>query len=90
MDWKLFATTFATLFVAELGDKTQLACIMLTSKSRNPVTVFVASSLALTMVSLLGVIFAALICRYISPEIMKRVAGAGFVALGVLIFFDRL
>lgn len=90
MDWKLFATTFATLFVAELGDKTQLACIMLAADSRKPWTVFAASSLALVVVSLLGVLFAAFICRVIPGDILKRVAGAGFVALGVLIFFNKL
>ncbi|THB70495.1 MAG: hypothetical protein D6E12_02805 [Desulfovibrio sp.] len=90
MDWKLFATTFVTLFIAELGDKTQLACIMLAAESRKPWTVFLASSLALVLVSLLGVLLAAFICRWISPEIIKRVAGAGFVVLGALIFFGKL
>jgi len=90
MDWKLLATTFATLFVAELGDKTQLACVLLAADSKKPWTVFVGSSLALVTVSLIGVLFASLICQYIPPGIMKKVAAVGFVVMGTLIYFDKL
>ncbi len=90
MDWKLLATTFGTLFVAELGDKTQLACILLTSKTEKPWTVFLGSSLALVLVSALGVAFAAFICQYIPTDVVKKVAAVGFVLIGVLIFFDKL
>jgi putative Ca2+/H+ antiporter (TMEM165/GDT1 family) len=90
MDWKLLATTFATLFVAELGDKTQLACVLLAADSKKPWTVFLGSSLALVSVSLVGVVFAALICQYVPAEIMKKVAAVGFVAMGMLIFFDKM
>ena len=90
MDWKLLASTFGTLFVAELGDKTQLACILLAAKTRSPWTVFLGASVALVLVSLLGVIFADLICRVVDPAIIKKIAAAAFVGLGVLIFFDKL
>lgn len=89
MDWKLFAATFGALFVAELGDKTQLACMLMTAKSGKPWTVFVASALALTLVSLLGVLVADFVCQFVSPEIIKKTAAVGFVAIGVLIFFDK-
>lgn len=90
MDWKLLATTFATLFVAELGDKTQLACMLMTAETRKPWTVFLGSSLALVTVSFLGVMVANVICQYIAPEIIKKVAAAAFVVMGVLIFFDKI
>ncbi len=89
MDWKLFATTFGALFVAELGDKTQLACMLMTAKSGKPWTVFVASALALTLVSLLGVLVADFVCQFVSPQVIKKTAAVGFVAIGVLIFFDK-
>jgi putative Ca2+/H+ antiporter (TMEM165/GDT1 family) len=89
MDWKLLATTFGTLFVAELGDKTQLACVLLTSQTQKPWTVFVGASLALVLVSLLGVVFANFICNYIPAEVIKKVAATAFIAIGVLIFFDK-
>ena len=89
MDWKVFATTFGTLFIAELGDKTQLACMLMTAKTEKPWTVFAASSLALVLVSFLGVMFAQVICQYVSETVIKKVAGTAFVAMGVLIFFDK-
>ncbi|WP_243545875.1 TMEM165/GDT1 family protein [Pseudodesulfovibrio tunisiensis] len=90
MDWKLLATTFGTLFVAELGDKTQLACMLMTAKTQKPWTVFLGSSLALVLVSLLGVLFAQFICQYVPASIIKKVAAALFVVMGVLIFFDKI
>lgn len=90
MDWKLFLTTFATLFVAELGDKTQLACMLMTAETRKPWTVFLGSSLALVTVSFLGVMLAGFVCQYISPNIIKKVAAVAFMFMGVLIFFDKL
>jgi len=90
MDWKLFATTFATIFVAELGDKTQLACVLTAADSRNPWVVFVGSALALVATSLLGVVFAEFICNFVSPAVIKKVAAVAFVVMGVLIYFDKL
>jgi putative Ca2+/H+ antiporter (TMEM165/GDT1 family) len=90
MDWKLLFSTFATIFVAELGDKTQLACVLTASESRNPWVVFAGSSLALIATSLLGVIFAEFICNFVSPDIIKKVAAVAFVLMGVLIYFDKM
>ena len=90
MDWKLFATTFATIFVAELGDKTQLACVLTAADSRNPWVVFAGSSLALIATSLLGVLFADFICNFVSPAVIKKVAAVAFVVMGTLIYFDKI
>lgn len=90
MDWKILATTFGTLFVAELGDKTQLACMLMTAKTQKPWTVFLGSSLALVLVSFLGVMFAQFVCQYVSPAIIKKVAAVSFVIMGCLIFFDKI
>ncbi|MFP4315664.1 MAG: TMEM165/GDT1 family protein [Desulfovibrionales bacterium] len=90
MDWKLLATTFGAIFVAELGDKTQLACILLAAETRKTWTVFLGASLALVAVTLIAVVFAQFICNYIPAGILKKVASVGFVIMGVLIFFDKL
>ncbi len=90
MDWKLLATTFGTLFVAELGDKTQLACMLMTAKTEKPWTVFLGASLALVLVSFLGVMFAQFICQYIPTDVIKKIAALAFVLMGVLIFFDKV
>jgi Ca2+/H+ antiporter, TMEM165/GDT1 family len=90
MDWKLFASTFGVIFLAELGDKTQLACIMLAADSKRIWTVFFGASLALVTVTLLGVVFAQIICQFVPAQLIKKIASVGFIVLGVLIFFDKL
>ncbi|HCO11649.1 MAG TPA: hypothetical protein DIT19_00280 [Desulfonauticus sp.] len=90
MDFKLFLSTFATLFLAELGDKTQLACVLLTAQSRKPWTVFLGSSLALVSVSLLGVLLADFICNFLPTATIKKVASLGFIVVGLLMFFEKI
>lgn len=83
MDFKLFATVFATIFVAELGDKTQLATLLYASDASHPkLTVFAASAAALVLTSALGVLAGGVIAEYVSPKVVRWVAGAGFIAVG--------
>lgn len=89
MDLKLFATVFATVFVAELGDKTQLATVLYASDASHPkLTVFAASAGALVLSAGLGVLGGAVIAEYVSPKIMRWVAGAGFIAVGVWVLLS--
>lgn len=90
MDWKLVATTFALLFVAELGDKTQLAVITMTCKHQKPWAVFLGATVALAAVTLLGVLGGQVIGRVVPTAILQKVAAAGFVVLGVLMWFRVL
>ncbi|MGE4291308.1 MAG: TMEM165/GDT1 family protein [Desulfovibrio sp.] len=90
MDWKLFLSAFGTLFLAELGDKTQLACVLMAARTEKPWAVFFGASLALVLVSFLGVMFAQLICNYVPQALIKKVAAIGFVVMGGLIWFDKL
>ena len=84
MDLKLFATVFATIFVAELGDKTQLATLLYASDASHPkLTVFAASASALVLTSALGVLAGALVSEFVSPRILRWGAGLGFIAVGV-------
>ena len=84
MDLKLFAMVFATIFVAELGDKTQLATLLYASDASHPkLTVFAASASALVLTSALGVLAGALVSEFVSPRILRWVAGLGFIAVGV-------
>ncbi len=90
MDWNLFVTTFFTIFMAELGDKTQMASILMAAKTKDIWTVFAAASLALVSVTLLGVLFADLLTSVLSPSLIKKMAGMLFVAMGILIFFNKI
>lgn len=90
MDWKLVLITFGTIFLAELGDKTQLACILMAARTEKPWSVFAGASLGLVTVSLLGVLFAQVLCQYIPTDLVKKGAAVAFVVIGVLIFMDKI
>ena len=89
MDWKIFLTTFGTIFLAELGDKTQLAAIMMTSKTKLPLSVFIGASLALCLVTLVGVLFGEGLIAVIPEHILKRGAALAFIVIGLWMFFGK-
>jgi len=88
MDWKLFASTFAAIFIAEMGDKTQLATLSLSATGSRWV-VFAASASALVATSLVAVLAGDVVARYIPPIWIKRAAGGLFVAMGLLFLFGK-
>jgi putative Ca2+/H+ antiporter (TMEM165/GDT1 family) len=89
MDWKVFLTTFGTMFLAELGDKTQLAAIMMTSKTKLPLSVFMGASLALCLVTLVGVLLGEGLIAVIPQNTLKKVAALAFVAIGFWMFLGK-
>ena len=90
MDLKLFATVFSTIFVAELGDKTQLATLLYASDAAHPkLTVFAASASALVLTSALGVLGGSLVAEYVSPKVVRWIAGLGFIAVGLWVLLAR-
>jgi putative Ca2+/H+ antiporter (TMEM165/GDT1 family) len=84
MDWKTFATTFGAIFVAELGDKTQLATLSMSAGARAKWAVFAGSALALIATSAIAVLVGTAITRAVPAVWLRRVAGAVFIVLGVL------
>ena len=90
MDFKLFATVFATVFIAELGDKTQIATLLYASDGSHPkMTVFAASAAALVATSAIAVLAGSLLSQYVDPKIVRWFAGLGFVAVGIWILVAR-
>jgi Ca2+/H+ antiporter, TMEM165/GDT1 family len=83
MDWKLVGTTFAAVFVAELGDKTQLATLSFASTGQSKWSVFVGSALALIATSAIAVVGGEALSRVVPPLMLQRAAGVAFVAIGV-------
>ena len=80
----------ATIFVAELGDKTQLATLLYASDASHPkLTVFAASATALVLTSALGVLAGSLVAEYVSPKLVRWIAGLGFIAVGVWVLLAR-
>ena len=90
MDWKIFGTAFLTLFLAELGDKTQLAIITLTAKTDSKVAIFLGASAALVLVSLLGVLVGGILSQYVPTEWLQRVVAVAFIVIGILMLFGKL
>jgi putative Ca2+/H+ antiporter (TMEM165/GDT1 family) len=84
MDLKIFLTVFAAVFLAELGDKTQLATLLFASdKAVSKLTVFAAASMALIVATAIGVLAGGIVSQYVSPKALHYAAGAGFIAIGV-------
>ena len=84
MDLKLFATVFSTVFIAELGDKTQLATLLYAADaSKSRITIFLGAALALIFTSGLGVAAGSFVAEYVHPRYLSWAAGVGFVAIGV-------
>lgn len=84
MDIKLLFTVFASVFVAELGDKTQLATLLFAAdKDVSKLTVFAGASMALIVASGIGVLAGSMISQYISEKYLHYTAGIGFIAIGI-------
>lgn len=83
MDLKVFAAVFGTVFLAELGDKTQLATLLFASKEPGSLwTVFAAASLALILASAVAVAAGSFVAAYVEPKYLSWVAGMGFIVIG--------
>ena len=83
MDFRVFITTFGMIFLAELGDKTQLATFCFSAESESRLAVFLGSAGALVLTSLIAVVFGAALCRLVPANYIKAGAGALFIVLGV-------
>ena len=75
MDWQVFWVTFGTVFLAEMGDKTQLAALTLTADKGTPLAVLAGACLALCLATLLGVLVGGVVSQYVPPAIIKKPRG---------------
>ena len=83
MDWKLFATIFASVFLAELGDKTQLATMLFAAKGEvSKWNVFFAAASALVVSTAIGVVAGQFVSSFVSEKVLHWIAGLGFIAIG--------
>ena len=89
MDLRVLITTFGIIFLAEMGDKTQLAAMTMAAQTKRPWAVFIGASVALAAVSGLGVIVGSLIGDYVPLVWVKRIAAIAFIAIGVLMLSGK-
>lgn len=89
MDWKIFAGTFVTIFLTEMGDKTQFAALAASSQTKSTSTVMLAVILALSLAGILGVLFGKFLGNMLNPEIMKYVSGTLFILIGIWVLTGR-
>ena len=84
----VFITTFSTIFIAELGDKTQIATLMLSAESGKPIIVFLGSSLALISSSLVGVLIGKWLSKKISPSKFSFFTGLLMIIISIFLAYD--
>tara|TARA_S200000501_G_scaffold337734_1_gene344029 strand:+ start:2240 stop:2536 length:297 start_codon:yes stop_codon:yes gene_type:complete len=84
----LLFSTFLTIFIAELGDKTQLATLTISGTSNKPLAVFLGSSTALVLASLLGALAGGSISNYVPEIILKSLASLTFFVIGIRLFIN--
>lgn len=91
MDWKLLATVFASVFIAELADKTQLLTLLFAAdKAVSKWVVFLGSASALVLSSAIGVLAGALLSQFINVKTMSIIAGCGFILIGAWTLYHGL
>tara|TARA_B100000925_G_scaffold200070_1_gene151619 strand:- start:62 stop:388 length:327 start_codon:yes stop_codon:yes gene_type:complete len=84
----IFITTFTTIFIAELGDKTQIATLMLSAESGKPIIVFLGSSLALISSSVVGVLIGKWLSKKISPNKFALFTGILMILISIFLAYD--
>ena len=84
----IFITTFTTIFIAELGDKTQLATLMLSAESGKPIIVFIGSSIALISSSVVGVLIGKWLSKTISPSKFEFFTGCLMIIISIFLAYD--
>lgn len=89
MNWRVLWATFGLVFLAELGDKTQLTTMALAAESKSPGSVFVGAATALVLASLIGVLLGGVISRFVPAHVIRGGAGALFIVIGILLVSGR-
>jgi putative Ca2+/H+ antiporter (TMEM165/GDT1 family) len=90
LNWQLIVSAFAAIFLAELGDNTQLAAITLAASSNRPVRVFIGATTALAAVTLIGVVVGGALSTALPLALVRKIGACAFVVIGIAMLFDWL
>jgi putative Ca2+/H+ antiporter (TMEM165/GDT1 family) len=87
---KVFIASFVTIFLAELGDKTQIATVLFASdKEHSKLVIFLGAATALILTTAIGVLFGSIVSNYIEEKTLKLIGGIGFLIVGIWTIFSR-
>ncbi|NET00926.1 MAG: TMEM165/GDT1 family protein [Sphaerospermopsis sp. SIO1G1] len=86
--WVVFGTTFITIFLAEMGDKTQLSTLLMSAQSHEPWVVFLGSGIALITTSLLGVMIGGFLASKLSPKTVEKSAGIILLLISLMLVWE--
>ena len=86
--WATLGATFTTILLAEMGDKTQLATLLITAESQAPLVVFAGAALALVSTSLIGVLLGVWLSRRVAPQVLDLAAAVVLLAIALLLLWD--
>lgn len=86
--WRCFVSTFVTIFLAELGDKTQVATLLMSAQSHEPWVVFGGAAAALVSTSLVGVLLGQWLAKFLTPKTLETATGSILAIVAVLLFID--
>lgn len=89
-DWQIFVSSFFIIFLAELGDKTQISTFAFASRSKAPLSVFLGASGALILTTVIAVVLGGVIGKIVPEKIIKAVAGTVFIVFGVITLLEVL
>jgi putative Ca2+/H+ antiporter (TMEM165/GDT1 family) len=90
MSLKITIMTFLAIFLAELGDKTQLAVLTLSAQTKKPFSVFLGAIIAFAVITLIGAVAGNLIIRVIPTHIIEKIAAIALIVIGILMFFEKI
>lgn len=86
--WGVFSSTFFTIFMAEIGDKTQLSTLLMSAESQSPWTVFAGAAVALIATSLVGVLLGRWLASKLSPKTLETATGTSLLLISVMLLWD--
>lgn len=87
---KLMLTTFVLVFIAELGDKTQITTMLMVAENKSVWPVFFGASLALVCSSLVGVFAGSILSKYVPPNVIQNSAAVAFIIIGILLLLGKI
>lgn len=87
--FKVALAAFTSVFLAEMGDKTQLATMMLVAEGKSPWAVFLGSATALVLSSVVGVLAGGVVAKYVPAAYIRVASGAAFILIGILLLADK-